>query len=49
MYVYDEERAEQQFCVVGFYSVRSLCMKNIPSIEELLARLLNAESGDAPS
>ena len=48
MYVYDKERAEQQFCVVGFYSVKDV-YEEYSSIEELLVRLLNAESGDAVS
>ena len=43
MYVYDKERAEQQFCVVGFYSVQDV-YQEYSSIEKLLVSLLDAES-----
>jgi hypothetical protein len=43
MYVYDKERAEQRFCAVGFYNVEDV-YEAYTSIEELLIRLLNAES-----
>lgn len=43
MYVYDKERVEQRFCVVGFYSVEDVYEVYF-SIEELLTSLLNAES-----
>jgi hypothetical protein len=43
MYVYDKEQAEQQFCVVGFYSVQDVYQEYF-SIEDLLVSLLDAES-----
>lgn len=43
MYVYDKERAEQPFCIVGFFSAEDV-YEVYSSIEGLLTALLDAES-----